>query len=156
MAGTSQFYNSGIVDVLDGTIALASAADIRAALMLSSYTPTGATEDFLDDISASVADMGGGSNNALVALTSEATAINTASTPDAAEFDADDVVYTAVDSSQTVGGVVLYKHNAAPASAALICFIALTNTDTNGGDITISWATAGGATAGGILNVPVS
>lgn len=155
MAGSSTFYNSGIVDVMDGTVTLAVATDIRAMLTLSSYTPTAASEDFLDDVSASkaVCDTPG---DVFVALTNEGVTINTSSTPDASEFDADDVVFSAVDTAQTVGGVVIYKHNAAEGSAALICYIAITNTDTNGGDITVEWATPQGATAGGILNIPVS
>ena len=155
MAGTSAFYNAGLVSLLDGTVPLTSGEDLRAVLLLSSYSFS-ASSDFLNDIAASEA-LCTPTSGSRVALTSEALAANTAATPDAVEFDAADVTFTAVDTAQTVGGVAIYSEGgASDASRNLLCYIAITNTSTNGGNITVSWAATGGATAGGILNIPVS
>jgi hypothetical protein len=76
---------------------------------------------------------------------------------DFAGLDANDVTFAALAAGGTVGGAVLYRYSSsAPTTAAattgdsgqdLIAFYDVTDTPTNGGDITIQWAStsAGGA-----------
>jgi hypothetical protein len=139
---------------LDGTIDLSVAADLRAVLLLSSYSYS-AAHQYLSAITASEAVCAVAANSR-VALTSEVLNNNVTATPDAIEFDAADVTFVGVNTAQTVGGVAIYQYNASDAAARLLCYIAITNTAANGGDITIQWAATMGATAGGILNIPVS
>ena len=147
----SSFYNSGLTGIMDGTLPLVSATDIRVLPLLSSYSFS-ATSTMVSDIVAS--EPTGGPYR--VALTGETLTLYTGSTPDAMQFIADNPTFLAVGTGQTIAVLALYKHNAADASAALICYIALTSTATNGGNIVIDWYEGVAATAGGILNIAVS
>jgi hypothetical protein len=62
---------------------------------------------------------------------------------DRAELDAADVTWTALGSGATIGGVVVYKRGSADTDSRLISFHDVANTATNGGDISISWNSAG-------------
>lgn len=55
-------------------------------------------------------------------------------------FDAADLTWTALGSGATIGGAVLFKELTSDALSPLIAYFALTNTATNGGDITIQWS----------------
>lgn len=48
--------------------------------------------------------------------------------------------WTAVAGGSTVGGAVLYKFGTVDGDSIPICFYDLTDTATNGGDITVTWA----------------
>lgn len=71
-----------------------------------------------------------------------------------AYLDADDVTFTAVASTQTVGGAVLYAGvtttSTGDATANVIAFYDLVDTSTNDGDIVVSWATPAN---GGLLKL---
>jgi hypothetical protein len=76
-------------------------------------------------------------------------------TNDFAFLDATDQTFSALVAGETIGGAVLYIYSSSGGSLGtqtsdtgqeLVAFYDLTNTPTNGGDITIAWAstTAGG------------
>lgn len=54
-------------------------------------------------------------------------------------YDAADDTWTAVAGGSTVGGAVIHKFVTNDAGSTPIAFIDLTDTATNGGDITIQW-----------------
>jgi len=156
----SSFYNSGLQDLLDGTIPFTTTPDIRAVMIDDGYT-FASTHTRLSD--CTTAGTAGGTeitcstaSDQRVALTSETASINTAATPDTIECDAADITFSSVDTAQTAAHCILYKYNASDASAELLCDIDIADTPTNGGNITISWAAPAGATAGGIFNIPIS
>lgn len=76
-------------------------------------------------------------------------------TNDFAGLDATDVTFAALAPGQTIGGAVLYRYSTSGGTTGdsgqdLIAFYDLTDTPTNGGDITIQWAST---SAGGVLKL---
>lgn len=63
-------------------------------------------------------------------------------TNDFAYLDGTDTVFTALVAGQTIGGAILYKDaGGADTANPVIAFYDLTDTPTNGGNVTIQWAT---------------
>jgi len=60
---------------------------------------------------------------------------------DFAYLDADDPVWASLATGQTIGGAVLYRHVGADTVNPLIAFYDVTNTPTNGGQVTHQFAT---------------
>ena len=56
-------------------------------------------------------------------------------------FDAADPTWTAVAGGSTIHGAIVFKYGTNDAGSTPICFIDLTDTATNGGDITINFDT---------------
>jgi hypothetical protein len=54
-------------------------------------------------------------------------------------LDADDVVFAALATGETVGGAILFRHTGTDTTAPVISFYDLTDTPTNGGDLTVRW-----------------
>jgi hypothetical protein len=72
-------------------------------------------------------------------------------TNDFAYLDADDVVFTALTAGQTIGGAILFDQaGGADTARAVIAFYDLVDTATNGGNVTIQWATPAN---GGVLRL---
>lgn len=81
-------------------------------------------------------------------------------TNDFAGIDATDQTFSTLSAGETVGGAVLYIYSSSGGSLGtqttsdtgqeLLAFYDVTNTATNGGDITIQWAST---TAGGMLKL---
>lgn len=133
----SIMYNEGNQSIIDRDIDLA-ANTIKAMLVNSTYTPN-KDDQFIDT---------GGASDAVDARLSGTTdqtlankAIGKDDTNDFAYFDADDVVFSAVTTGQTAVGVVIYKDTGTPTTSKLIAYLDITDTPTNGGDITIQFAT---------------
>jgi hypothetical protein len=132
----SIMYNEGNQSIIDRDIDLA-ANTIKAMLVNSTYTPD-KDDQFIDTGGASDAV------DARLSGTTDQTLANKAlgkdTTSDFAYFDADDVVFTAVTTGQTAVGVVIYKDTGTPTTSKLIAYLDITDTPTNGGDITIQFA----------------
>jgi hypothetical protein len=64
-------------------------------------------------------------------------------TNDRAEFDATDVVWTALGSGATIGAALLIKEVTNDADSIVIAKFDLTNTPTNGGNVTLQWNAEG-------------
>ena len=64
-------------------------------------------------------------------------------TNDRAEFDAADVTWTALGTGATIGAAILIKERTADTDSQIIAKFDLTDTPTNGGDITVSWNVEG-------------
>jgi hypothetical protein len=62
---------------------------------------------------------------------------------DWAYLDADDIVWNTLGAGATIGGAILIKEVTNDAASPLLAFMDLTNTSTNGGDITVSWNASG-------------
>ena len=72
-------------------------------------------------------------------------------TNDFAYLDADDVVFTALVAGQTIGGAVLFRDAGGADTANIpIAFYDLTDTPTNGGNVTVQWNTPAN---GGVLKL---
>lgn len=76
-------------------------------------------------------------------------------TNDFAGLDATDKTFSALLAGATIGGAVLYRYSTSGGTTSdtgqdLISFYDVTDTPTNGGDITIQWAST---SAGGVLKL---
>jgi hypothetical protein len=134
-------YNKGKYLIATQGASLAT-CDLRLLLVNAAYSFS-AAHNFVSDVVANEISVGG---YARQALTSEAVTEDDGN--NRAYLDADDVTFAALVVGQTIGGAVLYKFNAADASAELVAFYDVTDTPTNGGDVIIQWAAPG---SGGVL-----
>jgi hypothetical protein len=138
--------NEAKLSLINGNIVYASDT-IKAALVTSTYTPN-ADDQFIDT--------GGASDvvDARVSGTTDQTlgskVLSKDTTNDFAYLDAGDVTFTAVTAGSTIAGVVVYKDTGTPTTSKIIAYYDVTDTATNGGDITIQWATVAN---GGILKL---
>lgn len=139
-------YNRAKYMLADGTLDLPTTADLRVLLVKSTYT-FDPDHNFVSDVIAGSQEIsvGGYSRQALANET-----ITEDDANDFAYLDADDSVFTSLASGQTIGGAVVYKFNAADASAEVIAFYDTTDTLTNGGNVTIQWNTPAN---GGVLKL---
>jgi hypothetical protein len=135
-------YNRGKYLFASGGIT--TSTDLRTLLVTSSYTFAD-THNFVSDVAASEVSVSGYGryDHASVTVTED-------DTNDFAYLDLDDATFTALVAGQTIGGAIVYKYNAADAAAEVIAFYDVTDTPTNGGDVTIQWA---GAASGAVLKL---
>ncbi len=139
----SAWYNKGKHQVLSGTINLTSDT-IKVLLVTSSYS-FNPDHNFASDVSSneiSVTNYTGGFAGA-GRKTLASKSITEDDTNDLAYFDAADVTWTALGSGATIGGAILLKEVTNDGASPLIAFMDLTDTATNGGDITIAWNASG-------------
>lgn len=121
-------YDKGREGFLDGSIDW-DTDDVRACLVRSTYTFS-ASHDYMDDISGSGYD-----NGRTAALSGKSVTSGVA--------DASDTSLTAT-SAVACNAIVVYKYNAADASARLICYIdtvtsGLPFTPSAGQTVNIAW-----------------
>lgn len=132
----SIMYNEGNESIIDRNIDLLTDT-IKAMLVSSVYSPN-KDDQFIDAAGASDpvdARLTGTTDQTLASKV-----IGKDTTSDFSYFDAADVVYTAVTTAQTAVGVVIYKDSGLATTSKLIAYLDITDTPTNGGDITIQWA----------------
>lgn len=133
----SAFYLSGKKKVMEGSIALLTDT-IKVAFMAPAYAPNIDTEDFYDDISASIAV---GSTDQTLA--SKALNIDTAN--DRVEFDAADISIA----SETIAGgtdmMVIYKDTGVAGTSPLIAYIDIAEGTLSpiNGTLSITWNAEG-------------
>lgn len=108
-----------------------SADTIRARLVASSFTPT-------KDDTSMTGYTAIGTDQTLGSKT-----FTEDTTNDRIVYDAADPTWTAVAGGSTVGWVVVFKFVTNDAGSTPICVIDVTDTATNGGDITVTFDAAG-------------
>ena len=114
---------------------------IKIMLVRSSYT-VAATDDFVGDVVANEITGGGASGFAGAdrkTLGSKTLVVGSG----LATFDAADPTAWTIAAGETIGGAIIYKHITSDAASPLICYLAFTNTATNGGTITVSFNASG-------------
>jgi len=111
------------------------ASDCRVLLLNTSATPNADT-NVINDVVANEISVGGYSRQALTGET-----VTEDDTNDFAYFDANDVTFTALAAGQTIGWACLFRQTGSDATAPIYCNYDLTDTPTNGSDVTIVWAT---------------
>lgn len=126
-------YLSGKKKLWDGSIDL-DTDSIYAVFMSTSYTPNIDTEDFYDDIVASVA-----SGSTMQLLANKTLTIDT--TNDIVKFDADDISITG--QTFTSDMIVLIKYTGVNSTSPLICYIDITTIAPVGGALTVPWNASG-------------
>ncbi len=130
----------GCFEILNGAADL-DASDLRMAF-IKTTAPTKET-NFMDGITE--VTVSGYARQTLAGET-----VTEDDTNDFAYLDATDPVFSALAAGETVIGAVLFRHTGSDATAPVYAFYDFTDTPTNGGDITIQFATPanGGALKG--------
>lgn len=128
-------YNEGIESIIDRNIDFI--ADTIKAILLSSTYTANKDDSFIDAGGAS--DMVDARIGTDQTLGTKVTGKDT--TSDFAYLDAADSTWTAVAGGSTVVGVGVYKDTGTPTTSKVICYLDVTDTATNGGDITVQYAT---------------
>jgi hypothetical protein len=144
----SLVYNTAKQLMADGTIDL-DTNTIKVMLVTSAYTPN-ADHDYVDEGGASdpcdaeidVTGYTRGFNGAGRKTLANAD-VTTDKANDRAEFDADDLTWTALGSGATIAGAILIKEGTSDTNSRLIAYIDVTDTATNGGDITLQFNAQG-------------
>ncbi len=142
-------YNKGKEEIAKATTDL-DGSDLEVMLVNSTYT-FDADHLFVDNGGASdpidkEISVAGYSRQNLGTKT-----VTRDDTNDFAYLDGDDTVFTALAAGQTIGGAILFRNTGgADTTNPLIAFYDLTDTATNGGNVTIQWATPAN---GGVLKL---
>lgn len=135
-------FHTTLAKLIDGSIDL-NTDDIRVALLMTNTTAdTNTDPNFLTDLTLDECD---GSGYVRKSLVTEA--VNTDLTNDRAEFDADDVTWTALGNSATgrqIQGYLIYKHVGADSANIPILFRDFAATINPGGnDLVVQWNVEG-------------
>lgn len=146
------FFNTGkkkIVDHNDADTINLLSDTIQVMLVDATYTGN-ADDDFVDDgiagdpqsheiaVTGYTIGFGGTGRKTLAGKT-----ITTDDANDRAEFDANDVTWTTLGTGATIGAIILYKRNTVDTDSQLIAKFDVTDTPTNGSDITAQWNVEG-------------
>lgn len=121
------------------------AADLRM-LLLKSATPTADT-NVVDDLVPGTNEL---TVTGYARHTLSGEAVTEDDTNDFAYLDATDPVFSSLASGETITWAILFRHTGADSTAPVYAAYDLTDTATNGGDVTIQFATPanGGALKG--------
>jgi hypothetical protein len=143
-------FNKGLSQLGNGGVDL-DTSDLRVMLVKSTYT-FNRDHNFVQEVAFDPNSPGdheisvsGYSRQALVSA-----AVTQDDTNNFAYLDADDVVFAALATGETIGGAILFRHTGTDTTAPLIAFYDLTDTPTNGGDVTVRWNTPAN---GGVLKL---
>lgn len=143
----SGFYNQGLVDVTDGTIVLQTDT-VKLMLVDTGYTfdpdhdvvdngANDATDPSFNEIVATNYTVGfGGAGRKTLTVTRQVNDTN-----NRADFAVADVTWTALGgaTNDTIGGAILIEERTNDADSRLIAFFDLTDTPTNGSDVTLDF-----------------
>lgn len=131
----SGVYNRGAELIQKQSLNFDTSSTLNVLLVNSSYSFDKDHQD-VADVSANEISVSGYSRQAMAAAS---TSITRDDTNDRVVFDGPDVTFTALASGQTIGGAIVFDDQGADADSPLLCFIDLTNTATDGSNITIQW-----------------
>lgn len=143
-------YNYGKFLLANGGINLLT-DNIALILVANTYIEPGVANNksnVLSEISSYEITTGTVSGYARYALTSKSVVED--DTNGFAYFKAANVTFSTLGTGNTVGGAVLIKETGSNTTSPLIAFYDVTDTPTNGGDITIQWASDAN---GGVLKL---
>ena len=133
----SYVYNQGLLKLANGSINYVNDT-IRVLIVNQSYVFNKA-HDFVDDVVSFEMVNSTGTGYERKTLASKTVTL----VGDRAVYDAADVTYTAVQTTQQFAGAVVYKEAASDATRELIAFIDFNDLPTNGSDIQIQWSADG-------------
>lgn len=126
----SNIYNNGLLKVLDRTVDYVS--DNVAVLLVGNTYTFDESHEFVSNISdEAVNDTGSG--YARQSLASKTITLNTSA--NAVVFDCADISYTAITTTNTLAGAIIYKDSGTDSTSDLVAFIDFADIVTNGSDI---------------------
>jgi len=125
-------YSTGIEVLLDGTVSWANST-IKALIVDSGYTFDKADE-FVSDLSADEVTNAVGTGYVRKTLANKTVTLAT----DIVTLDADDLLYTAVQTNETWDALIVYAEGTADANSPLLAYLNIDNLVTNGSDASIT------------------
>lgn len=131
----SRVYNQGILKILNGSIDYLTDT-VNALIVNQAYTFDKA-HDFVDDVVSNEVANSTGTGYERKTLSNKSVTLD--NTNNRVVFDADNLSYTAVSTTQQLGGLVIYKEGASDGARALIAFIDFNDLPTNGSDINVNF-----------------
>lgn len=142
-------YNYGKFLLANGGVNLVTDSIV---LMLVNASYTGASSNANSNVVSEVSSYEiTATNYTRQALASKSVVEDDANTSaPGAYFKAANVTFQTLLSGNTIGGAILLKNTGSDATSGLIAFYDITDTPTNGGDITIQWAADA---SGGVLKL---
>lgn len=141
-------YNRGFYVFGRDFVSGSTASAVRVMLVSTGYTFSGAHNTVDDGSTSDPASyeiaVSGYARHSLASLVAFEDDTNTM-----AGIDASDATFTALAAGATIGGAVSYRYSTSGGTTSdtgqdLISFYDVTDTPTNGGDITIQWASTSG------------
>ena len=136
-------FTRGIAELFKADTDL-DTADLRVLLLTSTYTQN-KDNNFVADLGNELT-VGG---YARQTLTGETVTEDDAN--DQVYLDANDPLFAALATGETIGWMVLFRQTGADATAPVLCAYDVTNTPTNGSDVTVQFAApASGAALRGV------
>jgi hypothetical protein len=125
-------YSTGIEVLLNGTVSWANSS-IKALIVDSGYT-FDKSDEFVSDLSADEVTNAVGTGYARKTLTNKTVTLAT----DVVTLDADDLLYTAVQTNETWDALIVYAEGSSDASSPLLAYLNIDNLVTNGSDASIT------------------
>jgi hypothetical protein len=134
--GDITFYNSAKKKILDNDIDFV--ADTIKVTLHTGYTPNIDTHDNWDDVSATEYSTASGYTAGGVTLGSKTVTVDTAN--DQADVDAADPSWSSLGplSPATPSHAIFWKDTGVPGTSALLCYMELGTTATNGSDYALA------------------
>jgi hypothetical protein len=120
-------YNIARAGLINGTIDL-DTDTIQAALITTTYTPTYTEATTTTSLAQSIG-------------TDQTLAVTLGTGANGGQFDAADPTWTAVAGGDTISGCLIFKFVTNDSDSIPIAWLELTDTATNGGDITVNFDT---------------
>jgi hypothetical protein len=125
-------YSTGIEVLLNGTVSWANSS-IKALIVDSGYT-FDKSDEFVSDLSADEVTNAVGTGYARKTLTNKTVTLAT----DVVTLDADDLLYTAVQTNETWDALIVYAEGSGDANSPLLAYLNIDNLVTNGSDASIT------------------
>lgn len=135
----SLVYNHGAHLIQTQALNWDTSTAIQVLLVGTGYTADKDHEDVADVVANEIAPSG----YARQAMAAASNTITKDTTNDRIVFDGPDVTFTSLGAGTTIHGAIVFADLGADADSPLICFIDLTNTVTDGGNVVIQWASTG-------------
>jgi len=133
----SNLYNSGLLKIANNTINFA--ADTIGAILVSDGYVFNKAHDFLNDVTTHEVTNSVGTGYERKTLANKTVSL----VGDAIVFDADNVLYTAINTAEVLSKIVIYKDNGSDAANDLIACIDYNDLPTNGSDVEVQFNVAG-------------
>lgn len=125
-------YSNGLLALADGTVSWNNST-IKALIVDSGHTFDKADE-FVSDVSADEVTNAVGTGYERKTLTNKTVALAT----NVVTFDADDLIYSAVQTNETWDALIVYAEGSSDADSVLLAYLNIDNLVTNGSDASIA------------------
>lgn len=129
----SNIYNQGLLKLANGSINFTT--DTIGVALLSPSATFNKAHATLDQVTANEVTNAVGTGYERKTLANKSITL----AGDSVQFDADDVLFTAINTNENLGALVIYKDNTLDTTRELIAYIDYSDLPTNGSDVNIQF-----------------